>query len=233
MATIVSDESISQVCNPPLVHCLHWNDTGQYLAVGLGDGSVALLEFVESSTTPPNHDKDNQDDDDDDDQDCLQLIGRWQQAHAGSIVRVVFAPSPPPPSRNGWSHYSWLLLWTTGNDGTIQAWNLAPWIVQQQQQLQQQQDNNDGDDEEATPPPPLVCFIDHASQQQQLQQQEAHKPNDLVVLPFANNDDKKDPTTLNGPSPSYLVVVADTSHEMTGYHIRFPTTDRQDDTKIA
>ena len=246
MATIVSDESISQVCNPPLVHCLHWNNTGQYLAVGLGDGSVALLEFVESSTTPPNHQDD--DDNDDDDHDCLQLMGRWQQAHAGSIVRVVFAPSPPRP--RSWHFGSsfepfttrrnvedeGFFLWTTGNDGTIQAWNLAPWIVQQQQQ----QDDDNDDEEEATPPPPLVCFIDHASQQQ-LQPQEAHKPNDLVVLPLAsppddddkNDKNKKDPTTLDGPSPSYLIVVADTSHEMTGYHICFPTMDRHDDTKIT
>jgi WD repeat-containing protein 53 len=107
--TTTTTES-NKMCNPPMVHSLHWSKSGRLLAAGLGDGSIAILQQTASSSSSP-----------------LVLSARMVDAH-NTAVASCFFPDWGAPTGHGenpaiMAHDR--LLCSAGNDGCIVIWDLG------------------------------------------------------------------------------------------------------------
>ena len=100
-----SSES-NQVCNPPMVHCLQWSPSGQLLAAGLGDGSVAMMNHPTSSAP-------------------LILSSRIEDAHSGTVAACLFPAWTNKHCNSNAIAANDRFLCTTGNDGCIAFWDLG------------------------------------------------------------------------------------------------------------
>jgi WD repeat-containing protein 53 len=106
-----SDTGTNQVCNPPMVHNLHWSPSGRLLSAALGDGSIGIWAAHEQNRTNP-----------------LVLISRLEEAHNGPVASCLFPEWGQQSScgvigdnleRND------RLLCTVGNDCNIVFWDLG------------------------------------------------------------------------------------------------------------
>ncbi|KAL3766423.1 hypothetical protein ACHAWU_007458 [Discostella pseudostelligera] len=207
--------------NPPYIHSLSWSASGQFLAAGIGDGSVSIYRVEGKVLTGIGRLGRNEDICNDDEE--------ARAGHGSAVASVRFAyfgSGGRYRGVGGINDADDRLLLSAGNDGTIICWDLGGNMVGRgpldpMQYLRSPPASGGGgggcsenepigigdDNDDFTPSPPRVLFkIAHR-----------HKPNWMTCSPFFNNDNTSSSCNYSPPSLPGTIFVADVTKDISAY----------------